>query len=200
MAMNLVVFLAMVAAEEGRFYPGDDTLLRFGATYAPAVRSGQLWRLVTSMFVHIDVFHLAFNMIVLWNIGPYVERWVGARWLVLVYLASGASGNVLSTIAQPSMMSAGASGAILGLYGCAAIVLVRSRGRLLKARRAVVPAVVSVLLITAMVIQGVILSPGPGTDSAAHLGGSVAGAILALMVPMAPSSPTESGPEADAVK
>jgi rhomboid protease GluP len=104
------------------------SLIAWGANYGPdTITNGQWWRLLTSMFLHIGIVHLAFNMIVLLQIGPFVERLVGNVGFLIVYFVSGFAGNVTSLVWNPYTVSAGASGAIFGLYGLLLGFLLMSR-------------------------------------------------------------------------
>ncbi|MFF8843457.1 rhomboid family intramembrane serine protease [Streptomyces sp. NPDC015127] len=133
------------------------------------------YRLVTSMFLHQEVWHIAFNMMALWWLGGPLEQALGrARYLAL-YLISGLAGSALTyLLAAPNQGSLGASGAIFGLFG-ATIVLMR---RLRYDMRPIVTLLVINLVITFM----------PGFDIAwqAHVGGLIAGAAIAYGLVHAP--------------
>ena len=95
---------------------------------------GQWWRIVTAMFVHVGILHLATNMWCLWNLGLLAEPLMGSVGVVAVYILTGAAGNLLSTLVTGSAISrsggvfpagAGASGAVFGIAG-ALIVLLKS--------------------------------------------------------------------------
>src|SRR5690349_10235474 len=88
-AINVVVFGAMVAAGVGLVSPSIDGLITWGANYAPRTTSGQGWRLLSNVFVHIGIVHVAMNMIGLWQIGFLVERLLGNRGFLAVYFFSG---------------------------------------------------------------------------------------------------------------
>jgi membrane associated rhomboid family serine protease len=117
LAINVIVFIAMMI-ESGRvgFFPAR-LLVAWGALFAPRVADGEWWRLFSAMFVHVGLIHLVFNMIALAMIGPPVERLVGTRAFLAFYLASGLVGSASSLQAHPLTTSAGASGAIIGVYG-----------------------------------------------------------------------------------
>ncbi|MBI3203270.1 MAG: tetratricopeptide repeat protein [Myxococcales bacterium] len=148
----------------------SETLMRFGANYAPLVREGQLHRLVASMFLHIGLLHLCLNSAALVSIGPTLERDYGRVTFVAIYLASGLAGSVASVLwhlASP-VVSAGASGALCGAIAAGAVY----------ARHARRPAELRMLLswAAATLAFGVVV----GADNAAHLGGLAAGALLGL--------------------
>jgi rhomboid protease GluP len=126
--MNLAVFLGMVATGVSALNPSAEGLLRWGANYAPRTTAGEWWRLVTNVFVHIGVIHIAMNMLVLWQIGALVERLLGHRPFLLVYLVAGFCGSLASISWHPLVISAGASSAVFGIYGVLIAYLVLHRG------------------------------------------------------------------------
>lgn len=93
-----------------------------------SVAEGQVWRLVTSGFLHVSLVHLAFNMLALWVIGRDLELILGRGRFIAVYLVALLGGSVAVYLFQePESLTAGASGAVYGLMGGLAIVLVRLR-------------------------------------------------------------------------
>jgi len=182
-AMNVVVFVAMVAAGASWINPTPDLLIRWGAGYGPLTTHGQWWRLLTAMFIHIGLVHLLMNMFVLWSIGMVTERLFGNVGFVALYLGAGLAGSLTSLIWHPLAAAAGASGAIFGLYG--------GLFGFLLIRRASIPTDTMVMLaksgsyfIVANLLYGVFAKQ---VDVSAHLGGFVAGIPLgcALAVPLA---------------
>lgn len=79
--------------------------------------SGELYRLVTGVFLHIDIFHILFNMVLLLFIGYKAENIYGKKYMLVIYVLSGIGGNIASLLAGPFHNSLGSSGAIIGLYG-----------------------------------------------------------------------------------
>ena len=107
---------------------GSSPIVDDGALSRAAVGDGELWRLVTSGFIHAGITHLAFNMLSLWVLGAMMlEPAVGHLRFALIYFASLLAGSLGALIAQPVGVTVGASGAVFGLLG-AAIVVLRSRG------------------------------------------------------------------------
>ena len=166
-AINVLVFLLVEAA-------GGSTdlrvLVRWGAQATPLLAQGELWRLFTSMFLHIGLVHLLANMWALVIFGPLFERSVGRVRYVALYLASGLAGSAATALfVSRSSVSAGASGAIFGLLGAFAVLGFRLRGTQLGStwtRHALV-------LIGLNVVLGLTV---PSIGLEAHLGGLVAGA------------------------
>ncbi len=171
---------AIYAGEE--LSGGSETravLLRFGASRPAHVRTGEWWRLVTAIFVHIGPRHILGNAATLLVLGPALTAALGAGRFALIFVLAGAAGNGLSYLVAPSdMVSAGASGAILGVLGA----LGGQRIRFAASARFRAWQVVAALL----AYLGIAVGAGPGVDTMAHLGGLAAGFALGLLVPPAP--------------
>lgn len=168
-AINAVVFLAMYLFGKG----SNDvyTLLNFGANYGPFVRMGEYYRLLTSAFIHIGVLHFLMNNYALYIIGTQLESFLGKFKFLAVYLLSAVSGSLLSIVFSDNI-SAGASGAIFGLFGSLLYFGYHYRvylGTVLKSQ--VIPLIVLNLII------GFTVS---GIDNAAHIGGLVGGYLITM--------------------
>jgi rhomboid protease GluP len=175
--VNAAVFLAMLAAGVNILNPSTGVLLRWGANFGPRTTGGEWWRLGTSMFLHIGVLHIAFNMLALVNIGRLIERLLGKAGFALVYLVAGLTGSIASLAWIPYRVSAGASGAIFGLYGALIGFLV------VHGRRLPEPAV-SQLLKSALAFVGFNVIFGltsPNIDMSAHIGGLGGGLVCGLI-------------------
>src|SRR6202011_2677222 len=110
-------FVAMVATGVHWLSPTTADLIKWGADYGPRTTAGEWWRLGSSMFLHLGIIHIAFNMVVLWDIGRFTERLLGNAGFLIVYVLSGLFGSLASVLINPHIPSAGASGAVFGLYG-----------------------------------------------------------------------------------
>ena len=170
-ALCIFVFISMYVFGNG----SEDvrTLLLFGANYRPLIQLGQVWRLASSMFLHIGFLHLLVNMYALWIIGSQLENFLGKFKFLVVYLGSGILGSLLSVVIHSSI-SAGASGAIFGLLGSLLYFGYHYRlylGTVLKTQ--VIPIILINLLI------GFMFS---GIDNYAHIGGLVGGYLITMIV------------------
>ena len=147
-----------------------ETLMKFGASYAPLVREGQLHRLVASMFLHIGLLHLLMNSAALLSIGPTLERDYGPTRFVAIYLASGVMGSVASVLwhLREPVVSAGASGAICGAIAAGAVRAHLDGPKRSDERRMLVSWAVATLAFGALI----------QADNAAHVGGLLAGGAL----------------------
>ncbi len=143
----------------------------------PGVADGAFWQLVTSVFTHLQFWHIGFNMLALYVLGPQLEGLLGRARFLALYLLSGLFGSLavywLSGTAQPTV---GASGAIFGLMGALLVVAVKVRGN--------VQSLLGLLAINAVItVLGARFISWQG-----HLGGFVGGVLLALVLVYAPRS------------
>jgi rhomboid protease GluP len=191
-ALNVMMFLMMVLQGVAVFNPTADSVLRWGADYGPLTLHGQWWRMLVSTFLHFGLIHLLFNMFVLFNIGLFLEGLADRIPFVVLYLVCGLGGSAASLAWHPSIVSAGASGAIFGLYGALLGFLIRHRGS--------IPAEsLASLRKGALTFLGYNLLYGlrPGVDMAAHLGGLATGFVLGLFLIQPPSTSSSSSTSSD---
>jgi len=138
------------------------------------ILAGQVWRLITPVFLHASILHIGFNMYALFVIGPGLEQYYGHWRYLLLYLIGGYAGNVLSFLMSPNP-SIGASTAIFGLV--AAEIVFIYRNRLLFGSRA--RGMLINLGVIVVVNLGLGLAPGSDIDNWGHLGGMLGGLIFA---------------------
>jgi rhomboid protease GluP len=190
LAVNVIVYLMMIMSGVDPMQPKIDSLIQWGANFGPrTITTAEWWRLFTSMFLHIGIIHLAFNMLVLWQIGPFVERLLGNTGFLIVYVVSGIAGALVSVADHPYVVSAGASGAIFGLYRALLGFLVTRHDSI--PVEVLFPLTKSTALFVAYnLIYGVLHT---GTDLADHIGGLAAGAIcgLCMSIPLTAQNPPE---------
>lgn len=173
-AVNLLVFAAMLGFGAGLWHTDNSVQLAWGANFGPATKDGEWWRLGSAMFLHFGFLHLALNMLALWDSGRLVERVLGPARFLAVFAAAGLSGNLLSLIAQGDRaVSGGASGAVFGVYGAllAILWLERRHPRAGEFR----PLFLGAILFTGInIVLGFQIT---GIDNAAHIGGLLAGML-----------------------
>lgn len=173
LAINIGIFVAMVATGISAIFPESEELLKWGADYGPLTLGGEYWRAITSAFVHIGVIHLALNMWCLWRLGTVCQRILGQVPTIGVYLVGGAGAALLSLSWDPLRVSAGASGAIFAIVGALISVLqFGSLGLVAEKRRNLLAYVVRFAIYN--LLFGLM---GP-IDNMAHLGGLVTGLLL----------------------
>lgn len=172
--INAAVFVAMSLAGASLSGGSTQELVRWGANFGPYTVSGQWWRLVTSMFVHIGILHIALNMWCLWDLGALAESLYG-RWTFLgVYLLTGVAASITSITWHPMTVSAGASGAIFGITG--ALIASFKLGEFSLPRGQIQGVLRSVVAFAAYnLVFGAISAR---TDNSAHIGGLVMGLVL----------------------
>lgn len=181
--INLVVFAIEVILSGLRISIPSGVLVSMGAMYAPAIQSvGDLYRFITPMFLHVDLMHIAFNMVALFSVGGVLERVLGKRNFLLLYFVGGITGNVVSYMSDiyltaGTTVSAGASTSVFGLFVAVALL-----GLLHKGNRSVFAqhskgmlAIIAVNVAYSFLVPGISIS--------GHLGGALGGLIAMFMVP-----------------
>ena len=171
--VTMALIAICVAAFGYEYLVGIDQVANTYGMYPPDIAmNGEIYRLLTSAFLHGSLLHIGFNMLVLWTIGPQVERVLGHVRFLVLYLLAGLGGAVASYLfSAPGTVSVGASGAIFGVMG-ALVVAGRRLGYDIRQ--------VAILIVINIVIG---FAPGGGIDWRAHLGGLVTGAgVAAVMV------------------
>lgn len=173
LGINIAVWLIMSLVGLLFGWNINARLLYFGAKENSLIVRGQYWRLITAMFLHIDILHLFFNSYALYIYGPAVEKLFGKIKFLLIYLLSGLVGSILSYAFSPNP-AAGASGAIFGLMG--ALLYFRKRKRRLF-QRIFGPGLI--LIIGINLFYGFVQ---PGIDNWGHIGGLIGGYLVANAV------------------
>jgi rhomboid protease GluP len=191
-AVNVAVYLLMVARGVSWMSPTGNDLVRWGANFGPRTLNGELWRLVTNVFLHFGALHLGMNMVALWSAGPLVERIFGPARLAALYAFAGATASLASVAVHPQVVSAGASGAVFGVYGALGAFLLLHRGTVPKLVLARLGRVAGTFIVYNVVFG---LSH-PAIDNAAHLGGLAGGALAGALLarPLLPDRPRALGP------
>jgi len=181
--INVAVFVAMTLAVGVTVF-GDpawhELALRLGANYGPLTVSGQWWRLLTSVFIHGGLLHIAFNMWCLWNLGRLAESVYGHWTFAAVYLITGLAASLMSVAwhSQFPVSSVGASGAIFGIAG--ALIASFYLGEFSLPRAAMTGMLRSVVTFVGYnLFFGAVIA---GTDNAAHIGGVLMGLLLGALI------------------
>lgn len=174
--INVLLFIAMVASGVHFFAPQTADLLKWGANFMPLTTGGEWWRLLSSTFIHIGIIHLLFNMYALYMAGIYLEPMLGKGRYLAAYLCTGVLASVCSTWWHgAATVSAGASGAIFGLYGVFLALLTTK----------LIPQTVRKALLQSIgvfVVYNLVYGAGAkGIDNAAHLGGMISGLVLGYL-------------------
>lgn len=170
MIIQVAVFLFLEAVGSST---DTSTLIKYGAKFNPLILEGEWWRFFTPIILHIGLLHLLMNTVSLYYLGTVIERIFGKWRFLLIYLIAGFGGSIASFIFSPAI-SAGASGAIYGLFGALLYfgviypkLFFRTMG------------------FNILLILGINLIFGfsmPGIDMAGHIGGLIAGFLAAGIV------------------
>jgi rhomboid protease GluP len=177
-AINLCAFAAMTVLGVSALGGRAEEYLRFGANFGPLTTGGEWWRLVTCTFVHFGIIHLAFNLWALWDGGGITERLFGNLRFAAIYFFAGVAGSCASLLWNPQAVSAGASGAIFGVYGALLAYMTAQRG-------SIPPKTLNRLRISTSTFVVYSLFYGfaqTGIDNAAHLGGLAGGFAMGLIL------------------
>lgn len=166
-------------------------LLRFGANYPPLTQgASQWWRLLGATFMHIGFVHLLVNMYSLNVVGPALETFIGNLRYLAIYTLAGLSGSLSSVYFGGGHVSAGASGAIFGLFGASVALGMRHRDKIPRPiQRALVKGMLPAIGYNLLFGFSV-----PGIDNAAHLGGLLGGALATALLPPAIAVPKPGAP------
>jgi len=157
----------------GGGYDGD-RLLMFGANYSPLVKNGEVFRLISSMFLHSGILHICFNMYSLYIVGPRLEDFYGKWKFLLIYLFSGICGSLLTIGFNSEIIVVGASGAIFGLFGSLLYFAYNYRGYIGSIIRSQILPVIVYNLVIGFIV--------PGIDVWGHVGGLIGGVLTANML------------------
>ena len=165
-AVNVILYVIPI------LFGQYNNLINNYSVWAPAIREGQTYRLLTGMFLHGGILHLLFNCYALYVIGSQIENFLGRFKFAIIYLVSGISGALFSMIFGGNYASIGASGAIFGLMGSLVYFGYHYRvylGNVIKSQ--IIP------LILLNLGLGFIMS---GVDNSAHIGGLIGGTLISI--------------------
>ena len=155
--------------------PTGIDIIRWGANYSPLTLSGDWWRLISCVFVHVGIIHILFNMYALFIIGVYLEPMLGKAKFIVAYLSTGVFASLASIWwhSEP-VPSAGASGAIFGMYGVFLALLSTK----------LIPSQVRNKLLQSIgifIAYNLIYGMKSGVDNAAHIGGLLSGVVIGFL-------------------
>lgn len=169
--INMLMYLFL---EMGGGSMDIPTLIQFGANYNVSMAvDNEWWRIISSMFLHIGLMHLILNMIALYYLGSIVERIYGAKRFLLIYFLSGIGGG-LASFMSPESISAGASGAIFGLFGALLFFGVMYKKIFFQTFGKGVLLIIGINIVFGFSV--------PNIDMAAHIGGLVTGFTASAIV------------------
>ena len=183
LGVTIFVFILQYVS---RYLTGTDYPIALGAKINSAISAGQYWRLVTPIFLHGNVMHIAFNMYALYIIGRGIEMYYGHLEYTLLYFLSGIGGTLFSFYLSQNS-SVGASGAIFGLIAADAILLYKNKEILGPGAKNMLQRSIMVIVIN------LLIGLSPGIDNWGHVGGMMIGIIYAWFAgPMVGIEKTEN--------
>ncbi|WP_251861213.1 rhomboid family intramembrane serine protease [Clostridium sp. Marseille-Q2269] len=171
--INIFMYLITAFLSGNIFNSNIKVLVFLGAKVNSFISNGQYYRLITAMFLHGGLIHLALNMYALNSIGPLVEMYFGKVKYLIIYFISGILSSYFSYVFSPSV-SIGASGAIFGILGATLIIAYRNRKRGGKEFLNNIISVIGINLILGFSI--------PNVDNFGHIGGLIGGVIVTLVL------------------
>lgn len=169
--INIAIFIIMVACGADIFEPNADTLLQWGGNLRKNTLSGEWWRLISCCFLHFGLMHLLMNMFALAYIGNLLEPKLGKLRYLSAYLLTGIFASAVSFWEHSLTVSAGASGAIFGMYGIF-LALLTSNFIEKRVRNIVLPSIL------VFIIYSLLSGIHGNVDNAAHVGGLISGIIM----------------------
>lgn len=186
--LNIAIFIIMLICGVSAFEPTTTDLLNWGADFGPSTLNHQWWRLLSSTFIHIGIFHIAMNMYALIYIGILLEPVLDKFKFAAAYLLTGLVASLTSVGYDGFVISAGASGAIFGMYGVFLSMLTTN---------VIEKSVRKQLLVSIGVFVAFNLLYGTkaGVDNAAHIGGLVSGFAIGYLYYPSLAQPHKKGLE-----
>lgn len=173
--INVLVFVLMVVSGVDVFRPTIGSLIQWGGNARSlSVGTGEWWRVITNNYVHIGVMHLLVNMVSLYIIGIQLEPMIGKSRFLAAYITTGIAGSMVSMLWNANALSAGASGAIFGMFGVF-LALITTPLVEKSVRKATMSNIVSFLVVN------LVIGLMPGIDLVAHLGGLICGAVIGYL-------------------
>ena len=162
----------------GGYYPniGSENLCQVAVNghWVPGFLDGAWWQPVSSMFTHVEIWHIGFNMLALWFLGPQLELAIGRLRFLALYLLSGLAGSVaVLWLADDRIQTLGASGSIFGLMGALLVLAVKVGGNVSQ-------------IATWLLLNAVITFTFPNISWQGHLGGFLGGVLIAALLVYSP--------------
>lgn len=170
---TLLIYALQLASE---YLTGYDWLFIYGGKINEAILAGEIWRLITPVFLHSSITHIVFNLYALYILGRRSESVYGHARYILLYLLSAFGGNVLSFVLSPSP-SLGSSTAIFGLLAAEGIFIFQNRRLFGKRTRSILSNIIMILFIN----LAIGFSPSLNIDYFGHLGGLLGGFLFASL-------------------
>jgi membrane associated rhomboid family serine protease len=170
-AINVIVYLIEIFGGGGGLANPSGKMIEDFGLYGPFVAEGEWYRLLTSGFLHASLFHIGFNMLLLFFLGRLLEPALGTPRFLVLYFASLLAGSLGALVLEPNSLGIGASGAIFGLAGATFVI---ARGRGMEALAGQIGFLIVFNLIFSFTARNISIG--------AHVGGLIGGVICALII------------------
>ena len=170
-AINVIVYFVEIAGGSGGLGEQHGSLITDYGLFGPYVAEGEWYRLITSGFLHASLWHIGFNMLLLYFLGRLLEPALGTTRFVALYFASLLAGSLGVMVLDPNALTIGASGAIFGLAGATFVI---ARGRGMDAIAAEIGFLIVFNLVFGLTLARVSIG--------AHIGGLVGGIVCAFVI------------------
>lgn len=170
-ALNLAVYVWSIMGRSSVMYGGLNKN-QFDIVLSQVfIDNGEWYRLITAGFLHFGLLHLGMNMFILWQLGQLIETGLGRARFAMIYFASLLGGSAGALLLSPNALTGGASGAVFGLMGAAAVILHRRGVNVMRTG-----------IGTTLILNLIITFALPGVSIGGHLGGVLIGALIGLTI------------------
>ncbi|MCE5220805.1 MAG: rhomboid family intramembrane serine protease [Clostridium sp.] len=152
----------------------NSVLISFGAKYNTLIEQGEVWRLLTSAFLHSNLVHIACNMYSLYIIGPQIQQIYGTKKYLIIYIISCITSSSLSYFMSPNSISVGASGGIFGLMGALLAFAIIEKHKIQKKYLSSLMQIIVINLFIGLSIKNI--------DNFGHIGGLIGGIFVGYII------------------
>ncbi|WP_347159915.1 rhomboid family intramembrane serine protease [Pontibacter chitinilyticus] len=174
--LNLLAFGLMLLLGINFMDPDAASLIAIGGNFGPYTLSGEWWRLLTCVFLHAGIIHLAFNMLALVSVGRVLEPLVGKWPFLIAYLLCGLAGSITSLWWDSMRAGVGASGAIFGMFGMLLVIMLLEQKLHWQQKKGML------LNLGFVLVLNLAFGMKSGIDNAAHSGGLVCGLLFGTVL------------------
>ena len=175
---NITIYFLMSISSNSFILINNHTLIDWGALIYQSKKLDDLWRIITYQFLHTDISHLIINMFILYIVGISLLQYINNILFVFIYLTTGLTSSICCIFFSTHLISVGASGSILGVFGFYYILLNKIQNNGGKHEGIDKKLLIINLFICVLLIFGYLID---STNNALHIGGLVSGIIIGLI-------------------
>ena len=177
--INITIYCLMSIKSNSFISIDSNTLIDWGALIYQTNKLDDLWRIITYQFIHTDILHLAINMLILYIMGISLLEYINQKLFIILYLTTGIIASICSIFFSNHLISVGASGSILGLFGFYYILLNKLKKNKQKHTKADKKLLIINLSICVFLIFGFLIT---STNNVLHIGGLASGILIGLII------------------